>query len=153
MENKFNDILKGKTVIVGIGNILRLDDAFGPALIEKLEGKVPAVCIDAGSAPENYVGVIGREKPDTVLIVDAVYLGLKPGQYRILAADELSRAGLTTHDISPSMFIEYLKERTEADIYILGVQPVRVALGEGLSHKMKEALEEISKLIMETLNA
>ena len=39
---------KGKVVIVGIGNLLRGDDGFGPALIERLSGNVEARCIDAG---------------------------------------------------------------------------------------------------------
>jgi hydrogenase 3 maturation protease len=153
MDNKFKNILKGKTVIVGIGNILRTDDAFGSLLIEKLNGKVKAVCLDAGSAPENYIGRIAREDPDTVLIVDAVHLELEPGEYRILRSTDLANIGLTTHDISPSTFIDYLKEQTKAEIYILGVQPAKVSFGEGLSDKMAGTLEQINRLITETLNA
>ena len=70
MDNLFLPVLRGKTVIVGMGNPLRGDDGFGPALIERLRGKVSATCIDAGIAPENYVGRIVKETPDTILLVD-----------------------------------------------------------------------------------
>ena len=38
MKNSLKDILKGKIVILGIGNMLRGDDGFGPALVGALEG-------------------------------------------------------------------------------------------------------------------
>ena len=50
------DILKGKIVIVGIGNILKGDDGLGPILSERLETVLDIPCINAGSALENYIG-------------------------------------------------------------------------------------------------
>jgi len=152
MKNVFGSILKGKIAIVGIGNTLRRDDAFGPALIARLQGEVEALCIDAGPAPENYLGKIARAKPDTILIVDALYLGLAPGEYSILKKDDIAKGGLSTHDISPRMFIEYLQKQTTADIFILGVQPESVSFGEGLSDSVKKALDEICKNLRPFLN-
>jgi hydrogenase 3 maturation protease len=146
-------VLKGKAVIVGIGNILKGDDAFGPMLIEKLEGNVKTVCIDAGSAPENYTGKIIKEKPDVIVIADAVHLGLEPGKCDLLKKDDITRSGFTTHDISPVMFIEYLEKETGADIYMLAVQPEKLGFGEEMSDSVKKALEEIAKLIREVQNA
>lgn len=183
MQNIFKDILKGKVVIVGIGNVMKGDDGFGPALIEKLTGRVQAVCIDAGSSPENYTGKITKEKPDTVLLVDAVHLDLTPGQYQVLKPNEILKSGFTTHDISPKMFIEYLENQLKADlsteakhlsdeaehnkhsaksdnkylakvdIYMLGVQPENIALGDEMSNSVKKTLDEITVLIKETINA
>ncbi|MFH1362969.1 MAG: hypothetical protein ABIH45_01995, partial [Candidatus Omnitrophota bacterium] len=65
MDNVFCNILKGKVVIVGIGNIYRSDDSFGPQLIERLQGGINAVCIDAGTTPETYTGKMIKEGPDT----------------------------------------------------------------------------------------
>jgi Ni,Fe-hydrogenase maturation factor len=33
------------------------------------------VCINAVTIPENYIGRIAREEPETILIVDAAHLG------------------------------------------------------------------------------
>lgn len=153
MPPTIKDILKGKVVIVGIGNTLRGDDGFGPALVEKLAGKVNAVCLDAGSAPENHTGKIVKEKPDTILLVDAIHLGLAPGKYEILKKDQILKSGFSTHDISPHMFIDYLEKQTKADIYMLGVQPENLSFGQEMSASVKRALNEITALIKETDNA
>ncbi len=143
MDNIFNKIIKGKTVLLGVGNILKGDDAFGPRLAEILAGEGHLICIDAGSAPENYLGKIAREKPDTVIIADAVHMDAAPGTYDILHKDEIVRSGFTTHDLSPVMAIEYLEQETKADIYMLAVQPGNVAFGEEMSDSVKKALGEI----------
>ena len=153
MKKSFQYILsrKGKTVIVGVGNIMRGDDGFGPALIETIKGKVSALCLDAGTAPENYLGKIAKEKPDTVIIVDAVQMELKPGEYEILAKDDIIDSGLTTHNISPKVLIDFLENETDADIYMLGIQPEKISLGDEMSDVVKNAVDNISKLIQEGL--
>jgi len=149
MENIFLPILQGKVVIVGIGNLLRGDDGFGPALIERLQRKVGFICFDAGSAPENYVGRIVKEEPDTILLVDVADLNLKPGQFRILQPTEILQCGFTTHDMSSRMLIEFLEKQTRANIFMLGVQPQHVSLGEAMSKCVTETLDEIEMLIQE----
>lgn len=147
LKNIFQQVFKGKVVIVGVGNSLRGDDGLGPALIAKLQGQTKLTCIDAGNAPENYTGKIVQEAPDTILIVDALDLGKKPGTYAILKKEEILQSGFTTHDISPNMFIEYLEKNTAANIYMLGVQPKSVSFGEEMSAEVKDALEQITNLI------
>ncbi|MGB2600694.1 MAG: hydrogenase 3 maturation endopeptidase HyCI [Candidatus Omnitrophota bacterium] len=148
-----SDILKGKIVFLGVGNILRADDAFGPELIAKLQGFTEAVCIDAGTTPENYAGKIIKEEPDTVVIIDAAHLGLNPGDYDILNRDEIAKSGLTTHDLSPEMFIGFLEEQTRSDIYMLAVQPENVSFGGEMSVAVKEAIEKLTIVIKEAINA
>lgn len=151
MQPAIKDILKGKTVIVGIGNTLRRDDGIGPALIKKLTGRVKAICLDAGMAPENYTGKIAKGKPDTILLVDALHLDRAPGEYELLKKDDILNSGFSTHDLSPKMFIEYLENNTSADIYMLGVQPKSVSFGEEMSNEVKNAVEKIAKLIESSL--
>lgn len=153
MQNTFKEILKGKVVIVGIGNTLKGDDGFGPALIEKLNGKVKASLIDAGPAPENYTGKIIKEKPDTILLVDACHLELQPGKYQILKPNEILKSGFTTHDMSPTLFMDYVGSQTKANIYMLGVEPENISLGSEMSDKIKNVLHETSEMIMEASNA
>ena len=153
MQTNLKDILKGKIVIIGIGNIIRGDDGFGPLLIEKIKDEAKVICLDGGTAPENYLGKIAKEDPDTLLIVDAVHLGKKPGEYEILRREDIVKCGFTTHDISPVMFIEYLTKETKASIYMLGVQPLSIELGSEISKKLGVALDEVSGKILEVVNA
>lgn len=149
MDNIFLSILRGKTVIVGIGNPLRGDDGFGPALVDRLQGKGGFICIDAGSAPENFVGPIVKEQPETIVLVDIAHLDLGPGQYRILQPADILTCGLTTHDISSRMLIEFLQHQTRAKICMLGVQPQTIALGEAMSSCVVDTLDEIERLLQE----
>jgi hydrogenase 3 maturation protease len=146
-------ILKGKVVLVGVGNPLRGDDGVGPALVARLRGKIKATCLDVGSAPESYTGAIVREHPDTIVLVDAVSLGSQPGAYGVLEASDIAQSGLTTHTLSPALWIEYLKTQTSADIYLLAIQPEDLALGQGLSRTVERALEGIERAMRETLSA
>jgi hydrogenase 3 maturation protease len=149
MKNLFHAIFKGKVVIVGIGNIMRGDDGFGPALIENIKGKTKALCIDGSSAPENYLGRIVKEAPDNILLVDVAHLGLEAGVYTVIDKSKIVECGFTTHDISPKLFIEYLEKNTKADIFMLGVQPETLGLGREMSQPLKKTLSEVTKLIME----
>ncbi len=146
-------ILKGKIVIVGIGNPLRADDGFGPAFIEELQGKTRAVCLDVGSAPENYTGKIIKEDPDTILLVDALHLGGEPGTYEVITKDDILKSGMSTHDISAHMFIEYLEENCHADIYLLGVEPQNLTFGEEMSDALRQTLKRVSLELIEAENA
>ena len=153
MLQKLKCKLKGKVVIVGIGNVMKGDDGFGPALVEELRAGLNVPCIAAGSAPENYVGVIAKENPDTVLLCDAAHLGKDAGQYDILEEKEIIKSGFTTHDLSAGMFIEYLKKRTGANIYLFGIQPENITLGSDMSPKIKAALPDVARIIKEALDA
>lgn len=153
MKANFKNVFKGKTVIVGIGNTMRGDDGFGPALIEKIKDEVKAVCIDTGTTPENYVGKITRMRPDTILLVDAVHLGLAPGEYDILRKSDIANCSLSTHDISAKMLIDFLEKETRADIYLLGVQPESLSFGVEMSDSVKKALIDLSGLIKEATDA
>lgn len=153
MPTNLSDILKGKVVFVGIGNPLRGDDGFGPRLIEELKGRIGEVCIDVGSAPESFTGKIVKGKPDTILLIDAVHLGLNPGDYSILKKEEILKSGFSTHDISPNLFIEYLENQSGAQIYLLGVQPADISFGAEMSEPVKVAVVKLAEDLREALNA
>ncbi len=150
-SNPFEAIMKGKVVLFGIGNILRGDDGLGPILLERLKGRVNAVCINAENAPEKYLGKIIKENPDTLLIIDAVHLNLGPGEYEIISSSNLRNTGFTTHDISLTMLIEYLKTEINSKIYILGVQPHRLRLGDEISESIDNTISIIANMIIEAL--
>ncbi len=146
--DSLKDILKGKVVILCIGNIERGDDGLGPCFAKMLKGKVSYEVIDAGVAPENQTGVISRLKPDTIIIVDAVDFEGEPGDVKIFSGEDLGSGKISTHDISPKLLIEYLKESTGAAIYIVGVKPQSNKFGQGLSYSIKTSLDNLIKLFM-----
>jgi hydrogenase 3 maturation protease len=75
--DKLKEIIKDKTLILGIGNSMKQDDGVGPTVISKLKIKneklkMNVKLLDGGMAPENYTGKIKQLKPDTLIIIDAV---------------------------------------------------------------------------------
>lgn len=139
-------ILKGKIVILCLGNIDRGDDGAGPIIASRLKGKTPYEVIDAGTTPENYTGVITKLKPDTIIIIDSVHFDGKPGEIRLFKGKDLRSGKISTHDVSPKLLIEYLKDSTHAEIYILGIKPKSNKIGEALSEEVNLAIEELGSL-------
>jgi hydrogenase 3 maturation protease len=152
-EGVFRKILKGKVVIVGIGNILRGDDGLGPTLVDRLKGRVEVTCINAGNALENHLGLISRAHPDTVLLVDAVHLGLDPGEARIVDPSRIEHAGLSTHDVSPGLFLDFLVEESKCSVFLLGVQPESIEMGSGISETVEKTLEILESELLEVLGS
>jgi hydrogenase maturation protease HycI len=137
-----------KTVLIGVGNVLRGDDGFGPGIVGLLLGTPGLVCIDAGTTPENQIGSAARHRPDAVLIADAVHLGLEAGSCAMLGRNEIVRfSGLGTHDASPALFMERLEEATRAEVSMLAIQPKGLDFGSSLSDPVRGALEELAAFL------
>ncbi|MBU0759515.1 MAG: hydrogenase 3 maturation endopeptidase HyCI [Candidatus Omnitrophica bacterium] len=136
-------ILKGKVVILCLGNPARGDDGAGSSIAEAIKGRTDYEVIDAGVTPENYTGVIIKLKPDTIVIIDTVLFEGVAGEVRFFSAEDLRSGKISTHDVSPKLLIEYLRESTKADIHILGIKPKSNKLGEGLSEEVKRAVGKV----------
>ncbi|MDD5027115.1 MAG: hydrogenase 3 maturation endopeptidase HyCI [Candidatus Omnitrophica bacterium] len=137
--------LRGKVVIMGIGNTLRSDDGIGSILAARLQDKVPYIIYDGSSSPENYLGKIIKDRPDTILLIDAVDFGGEAGEIRFLEGEDIQTVNFfSTHDASISLAISYLKNSLKsAGIFILAIQPKILEFGDKLSPKVAQALKEI----------
>jgi len=143
--------LKGKVVILGVGNPLKGDDGFGPELVKRLKGRVSAELIDGGTAPENYLEVIANLKPDTIMVVDAVHFDGSPGELRLLRSEDILSAELSTHKLSPKVLMDFLSQRCSADIFMLAVQPRSIEFGAEMNSEVKRKVERLEVLLSETL--
>lgn len=138
-------------MILGMGNTLRSDDAAGSLLAARIKDRVSYTVYDAGQSPENYLEKIIKEKPDTILIIDAVDFGGKPGEFRLMEARDLKTVNLfSTHNASISLAINYLKNNLQADIIILIIQPKGISFGEGLSQQISETLNRLENCFYDT---
>lgn len=129
-------------VIVGIGNELRGDDAAGVKIVRLLKKrqKTKAELIDAGAVPENYLGKISKIKPGVVILIDAAEMELPPGTVKEIKSDELDSVSFSTHAGSLSLVIDFLKQETNADIRLIGIQPGKRDLGSEMSKQVKQAI-------------
>lgn len=145
--------LKGIVTIIGIGNIMRGDDGFGPRLIENLKKKnIKANLFDCGTVPENYIFPILTTSCDTVILVDAADLKTEPGSMKILSLSELSGAGLSTHNSSIRLFTDLLMTGKDGlNIFAVTVQPQSIAFGENLSPAVFDSVDKLSDIFAEAL--
>ncbi len=140
----FKSRLKGKVIVLGIGNTLRSDDGAGSLLANRIKGRVPFLVFDAEVSPENYLEKIVQEKPDTIVIIDGVDFGGKPGEIKFLETKDIKTANLfATHNASISLTINYLQNNLKADIIILSIQPKCINFGDRLSPEITNALDEL----------
>ncbi len=136
-------------LVLGVGNPLRGDDGVGAHVAQRLVGKISFTVICCEATPENFVGPILEAKPDTILMVDAAELHAAPGTIRLLSTDDLSEAGISTHNMSPTGFLRFINWQREIGCLVLAVEPASRALGEGLSPVVARAAEEIVRALKE----
>ncbi len=146
LKCELEKILKGKVVILGIGNPFKGDDAVGIAFVDKIENLNNFDCINTGLFPENYTGEIISKKPDTLLIVDAVNINGNPGDVALLQPEQLNDKNFDSHRTSISLFVKYLKNFIDDNIYILGIQPKIISFGNQLSEEVKESINNLEKI-------
>jgi hydrogenase maturation protease len=150
-----------KILILGVGNPFRRDDGIGPAIIGrlKLEWGLPEPgrlresnvdLLDGGIDGLSLIDYIeGYEK---VLVVDAVNMGMAPGEVRMFSPEEVKLTikadALSTHGFGLAEVIALMEKlEMKTDIRIIGIQAKDVTFGEGMSPEVSSKIEEILKLV------
>jgi hydrogenase 3 maturation protease len=131
-----------ENLIMCIGNVGGGDDAVGPYIAERL--KHDFTVLDCGTIPENYTSVVKKHNPDNVLIIDAVDMGLSPGEIRIVPKDKIGVMHISTHGIPISVLIGYLENYVK-NIIIIGIQPKQMS-GK-LSVTVKKKADELIEIL------
>lgn len=125
-----------------IGNREGGDDAVGPYIADKL--KDDFTVLDCGTVPENYTSVVKKQNPDNLIIVDAVDMGLEPGEIRIVPKEKIGVMHISTHGIPISVLIGYLEQYVENIIFI-GIQP------KTMSGEMTETVRKSGDKLVELI--
>jgi hydrogenase 3 maturation protease len=160
LERQLRQRLKGKkVVVVGVGNPLRGDDAAGCRVANKLKETPCLRVIIAEEVPENYFGLVTKMKPDTVVFVDAVELGMPPGAVALVEKDDIAGHMPTTHRMPLSILMSLLARETGADVFLLAVQPYATDFGMAVSREVElssallaNAIEEVALPDTESLS-
>ena len=143
-----------KVVLAGIGNPIRSDDYVGLNIVEHLKGHVAkrVLLLEAETVPESCLLDIEEFHPSHVLLIDAAFLGLKPGEARLLDAEEVvDFSAVTTHLLPLRVFCDYVKQVTGAKIGLLLIEPKCVEFGEGLTAEVQAAADGYVKILCSLL--
>ena len=143
-----------KIVVAGIGNPIRTDDYVGLKIVENLKGKLPAtvLLLEAETVPESYLLDIEEFHPSHVLLIDAAFLGLKPGEASLVEAEKIAvSSAVTSHLLPLRVFCEYVRQATGAKIALLLVEPKSMDFSEGLTAEVEKAADRLTEVLRRLL--
>lgn len=135
-----------KIALLGVGSTLRSDDAAGMYFIEligKLLHRKDLLLIAGSTAPENFTGVIKKFAPDKLFIIDAAYMGLAPGESRVVPAAEISGISFSTHMLPLTVMLKYLETEAPCDVIFIGIQPKYTDQALPMSDVVKKGTERL----------
>jgi len=143
-----------KIVVAGIGNPIRSDDYVGLKIVQMLGKVSEKVCLlECETVPESYLLDIEKFNPTHVLLIDAAFLGLKPGDASLVDAEEVADfPAITTHMLPLRVFCDYIKQATGAKIGLLLVEPNSMEFGEGLSVEVESTAQKILAILIDLLS-
>jgi hydrogenase 3 maturation protease len=129
------------TLVMGIGNPLRGDDAAGPMICAQLGSQA---AVDCGDAPERYLGLAGRDGIRRVLLVDAMDFGGAPGEIAFCVSGELVERFGTTHDSGLAVLAHFMEQEYGTPVAVLGIQPTSTEFGARVSAAVQSAVVKVS---------
>ena len=134
-------------ILMGVGNTLKGDDGIGCYIAKNFKEK-NWFSLHCGTAPENFTSIIRKNKPEILIIVDAADMGINEGGFRVVPEEKIENIGISTHNMSLSLLINYLKDSAEKIIFI-GVQPKTITDLEEISDKLKKTAGQIMGILRE----
>jgi hydrogenase maturation protease len=149
-----------RTVVIGLGNPLMGDDGLGLVVLERLHneytGAPDVELVDGGTWGMNLLPVI--EDAGRVILIDAIDVGATPGTPVRLERARLPRylaTKISPHqvDLRDVLGLAELRGTLPNDTIALGLQPQRVAFGEGLSDVIRCRVDDLVTLVVQELAA
>lgn len=140
LAGRLAEVLVPSSVIVCIGNELCGDDGAGVAVARELGDGVPWRVVNAETAPESFLSRITASRPGSVVLVDALHFGGRPGAVELLTPETLDGQGPSTHGPAPLAFLEMLRLMHPCRRVVVGIQPFRTEVGQGLSRPVRRAV-------------
>jgi hydrogenase 3 maturation protease len=146
VKQKLENILNRKNKIIlfaGVGNVLRSDDGVGVFIVSGIENRNHISTLLVEVSIENYINKINSISPDILIIADCLDFNREPGYADIIPVGQTNEFTISSHNISLKRVSEFLK----MEVYVLGVQPADLRVGEHLTPVVKESAEKIIEII------
>jgi hydrogenase maturation protease len=146
-----------RVLVAGVGNVLRRDDGFGPAVVGRLEGLPAGV-----EVVETGIGGIALLQElmagcDGLVLVDAVDRGEPPGTVVVLEPDVGEPEHVPdVHLANPQRVLMMAKALgvLPERVVIVGCQPADLdELDDRLSPEVEHAVEQAAQRVRETVDA
>ena len=134
--------------VIGLGNVLMGDDAFGPWVVQTLlagyEFPEGVSVEDLGTPGLDLVPYV--TDLEALVLVDTVRAPAPPGTMRVYRRDDLLKhppqARLSPHDpgVKEALLTAEFAGRGPRDVLLVGAVPADTAMGVHLSQRLREAV-------------
>jgi hydrogenase maturation protease len=139
---------RGRTpriLVAGLGNLLLQDDGVGVHAVRELRQAPPSgvLVVEVGTAVLDALHLY--EWADKILALDAMQAGGKPGTVYAFGLEDVADPGIQTsmHELNLRSVFEFLPDRVQPEIMVLGVEPEVIDYGLDLSPSVGAALPEL----------
>ena len=140
--------------VVGIGNPLRGDDGFGPAVVGVLRPCAGLHLFDVQAVPESFLVPIVESGCRGVLFVDAADLAAEPGRLALVPAEAIREVDISTHAIALCLVAEAISRLArevsgcETVCALVAAQPAALETADCLSPVVQGAVRRASEGIL-----
>jgi hydrogenase 3 maturation protease len=131
-------------LILGVGNELRGDDAFGPLAVRELKKSGILANFWSGETPENFITSV-REPVETLVILDTAELGKEPGTVELVDPDRINESLTSTHKLPLSLLIDHLKP---GKTFFIAAQPKTLEFGARPSKEILKAVKKAKEIVL-----
>lgn len=147
-----------KTVVLGLGNLIRSDDGIGLYALTQLEQdtRLPAdvSLVEGGTKGLELVPYICDTS--RLLVLDAVDVGATPGTISRIVGGELRSlpGSASVHELALADLLNALRimGQEPEEVVLLGVQPQNTELGTALSATVEQALPTLVEAALHELS-
>jgi len=146
-----------RTVVIGIGNSLRGDDAAGVEVVERLRDLVPAGVVVAACDEEPSRLIETWEGADSAILVDTIFSGAAPGTLHHLNASQVAIPARalrsSTHAMGLGETIELARAlgKLPPRVVVHGIEGAQFDAGAPLTPEVETAVDRLAESILAEL--
>jgi len=144
--------IKPAIAIVGLGNLLLMDDGIGIHAIRQFikDGLEDVTLAEIGTNILRSQEIF--EQADVVIAIDSVMSGCPAGTiYRFDAAEANLNERISLHDLGAIGILRLIPEHLRPEVVILGVEPEIIDYGMELSETLQAALDKLVQVVRQTV--
>ena len=156
--NYVPECYRKSTLILGCGNTLFGDDGFGPAVIDYLEKHyeapkdVSVLDVGTGAREVLFTIALAEEKPERIIVIDALDCGKKPGEIFTIPVENLPEKKIddfSLHQLPTSNLLKELKDLCQVEVVLVAAQPecLPEMVKPGLSKKLQDTVPKVGEYI------
>jgi hydrogenase maturation protease len=145
------------TLVVGIGNRTRGDDAVGPCVAERLAAlHLPGVEVIVEAEPLELLELLDR--PGALVVLDAAAPRGEPGRVTVWPVEELPVAGMSGHvrgthglGVLETLALARALGRLRARVVVVGVEAASDEPGAPLSSNVRARLDDAVQAVRDAV--